>query len=146
MKTETAFWDTSAIVPLCVYQGTTSAARRANENFPVRMIWWGTVVEMCSSFARLKKAGELKESDFEIAAAKWLGIANRSRVIPPVTTLLAIATKLPDEYGIRALDAFQLATALVWCRERPRNRPFICADKRLGDAAVDAGFGAVLIA
>ncbi len=143
MRTDSAFWDTSAIVPLCVFQTATRSARRANMEFPTRMIWWGTVVEMRSSFARLKKAGELGESDFDIAAGKWLGIANRSRVIPPVAALLDIASELPEEHGIRALDAFQLAAALVWCNEHPRNRPFVCADKRLSAAAKDAGFDVI---
>ena len=140
MRTEVAFWDTSAIVPLCVLQDSTQAARQANISFPIRMIWWGTVVEMRSSFARLKKVGELDDSAFDIAARKWLGIANRSRVVPPVSALLDIASELPEEYGIRALDAFQLAAALIWCNKRPRNRPFVCADKRLSVAAKDAGF------
>ena len=143
MRTEIAFWDTSAIIPLCVFQGATPAARRIHIDLPTKIIWWGTVVEVRSSFARLKKAGELNESNFEIAAAKWQGIANRSRIVPPTSRLLEIASELPEDYGIRSLDAFQLAAALVWCSERPRNRPFVCADKRLGDAAGDAGFDVV---
>ena len=35
--------------------------------------------------------------------------------------------------------------ALVWCIERPRNRPFICADLRLIETASGAGFDAILI-
>ena len=57
--------------------------------------------------------------------------------------VLSIAVELPEKFGLRALDSFQLAAALEWCSERPRNRPFVCADKRLGNAADEAGFDVV---
>ncbi len=58
----------------------------------------------------------------------------------PARLVLEIASDLPDKYGVRTLDAFQLASELVWCNEKPRNRPHICADERLGQAVSDAGF------
>lgn len=51
-----------------------------------------------------------------------------------------IAEDLPDTYGLRALDSFQLAAAIVWCKEKPKGRLFICDDMRLGGAAQKAGF------
>jgi hypothetical protein len=54
--------------------------------------------------------------------------------------LRLIAEGLPDTYGLRALDSFQLAAALVWCKEKPRGRVFICDDVRLIDAARKVGF------
>jgi hypothetical protein len=51
-----------------------------------------------------------------------------------------IAEDLPDTYGLRALDSFQLAAALVWCKEKPKGRLFICDDERLIEAAIKAGF------
>jgi hypothetical protein len=35
---------------------------------------------------------------------------------------------------------FQLAAALTWSNEKPRNRPFISFDARLAESARDAGF------
>ena len=60
--------------------------------------------------------------------------------IQPAERVRAIAEDLPDRYGVRALAAMQLAAALVWCRERPNRRPFICFDERLSAAAAAAGF------
>jgi hypothetical protein len=60
--------------------------------------------------------------------------------IQPSESVRAIAEELPDRYDVRALDAMQLAAALVWCRERPNRRPFICFDERLSSAAAAAGF------
>lgn len=41
---------------------------------------------------------------------------------------------------LRAADAVQLAAALVWCRERPRNRPFVCFDRGLAASGTVLGF------
>ena len=54
-----------------------------------------------------------------------------------------IAEGLPDVYGLRALDSFQLAAALVWCNEKPKNRAFVCHDSKLSAAAQTAGFTVV---
>lgn len=64
-------------------------------------------------------------------------------VVAPTSVLLEIAIDLPETYAVRGLDAFQLAAALIWCKEKPRNRPFVCADVRLGRAASEAGFDLV---
>jgi hypothetical protein len=60
--------------------------------------------------------------------------------IVPLCRVRTIAEDLPDRHGVRALDAMQLAAALVWCHERPNRRPFICLDERLSSAAVAVGF------
>lgn len=143
MATDAAFWDTSAIVPLCVFQEASLAAQREHRKYSAKILWWGSPVEVRSSFARLKRNGEIDDVGFQTASKKWLAISQRSRELPPSPRVLAIASDLPDKYGVRALDAFQLAAALVWCKEKPRNRPFICADLRLSDAASDAGFDVV---
>ncbi len=143
MKTEIAFWDTSAIVPLCVLQDTTIAAQKRHREFPSKILWWGSVVEVRSSFARLSRTGELEDRNYDKAVLKWSSISIRGRDVPPSQNLLDIAIELPAKWGLRSLDAFQLAAALVWCNEKPRNRPFVCADKRLGEAASDAGFDVV---
>jgi predicted nucleic acid-binding protein len=143
MKTDIAFWDTSAVVPLCVLQAATPAARQIHRDISIKAIWWGTTVEVRSAFARLRRTGELVDRDFEIAINKWSAISKRGRKIPPSQSVLEVAATLPDRHGLRALDAFQLASALIWCSQRPRNRPFVCADKRLGYAASDMGFDVV---
>lgn len=145
MATEAAFWDTSAIVPLCVIQEASLAARREHRKHPTKILWWGTQVEVRSSFARLSRDGDIERGGFEKAVKKWLAISQRARELPPSALVLEIASELPDRYGVRALDAFQLAAALVWCKEKPKSRPFICADARLGKAAGDAGFDVVLL-
>jgi hypothetical protein len=44
-----AFWDASAIVPLCCLQPQTRAARQARRLFPQLVTWWATGVECISA-------------------------------------------------------------------------------------------------
>lgn len=143
MNADIAFWDTSAIIPLCCNQEFSVAARRIRRRFDVPVVWWGTPVEVHSGFERLRREGFLNEADSKKAIEGWQKLYLRARRIKPDEAVLRLAISLPPVYKVRALDAFQLAAALRWCGERPRNRPFVCADKRLGDAAREAGFEVV---
>lgn len=145
MKTEIGFWDTSAIIPLCYLQSMSMTARRFRRQFKLPMVWWGTRVEIHSGLARLKRLNEIDERGVARAIRKWEAFEREASVVKPVEYVLEIATTLPALYNLRSQDAFQLAAALVWCREKPRNRPFISADVRLADAAGDAGFDAIVL-
>jgi hypothetical protein len=52
----------------------------------------------------------------------------------------SLAEEMPDTHGVRAADALQLAAALVWCRERPKQHPFACFDADPRTAATALGF------
>jgi predicted nucleic acid-binding protein len=135
-----AFWDASAIVPLCCSQAATRTSRKLLRNVGRMVVWWGTPVEARSAFARLLRDGALTEVQ-RVRAMKLLGQLRPSwDEIQPSERVRTLAEELPDRYAIRALDAMQLAAALVWCRERPNWRPFICFDERLSSAAAAAGF------
>lgn len=145
MKIDAAFWDTSALIPLCCVQLTTPAARRVRRKMPRLVAWWGTQVEFRSSIARLRRESALDDRQKMIAVRQWSSLIRGTDLIAPSTKLLDIAVDLPEDYEVRSLDAFQLAAALIWCREKPRNRPFISADLRLAAAAGSAGFEAVIL-
>lgn len=135
-----AFWDTSAIVPLCCSQPATSQGRRLHRELKRMVVWWGTPLEARSAFARLVREGHLTPEE----RVKAVGLLTRLRVawdeILPTEKVRALAEDMPDTHGIRAADAAQLAAALIWCRERPKQRPFVCLDERLGTAATALGF------
>ena len=144
MKTDFAFWDTSAIVPLCYHlPKTTAASRRLRKKYSKSAVWWGTEVEISSSLARLLREGTINGHGRILAFRHWRSFCAGARVIDATNRVLSIAVELPNRYGLRALDSFQLAAALEWCGERPRNRPFITADHRLGRAADDSGFDVI---
>lgn len=146
MPAEIAFWDTSAIIPLYCSQAITQESRRLRRRFKEQVVWWGTHVEVYSGINRLRRNGVLTDVQQQTALGKWNRLRSRARRIGPNDRVLSIAVSLTSEYNIRALDAFQLAAAIVWCSERPRNRPFVCADKRLSTAATDAGFHVIELA
>jgi len=135
-----AFWDASAVVPLCCSQVATVQGRRLQRELKRMIVWWGTPLETRSAFARLVREGGLTEAE-RGGAIRLLG---RLRLawdeILPTEKLRALAEDLPDAHVLRAADAAQLAAALVWCGERPRKRPFVCFDERLRVAAHELGF------
>lgn len=140
-KTEIAFWDTSALVPLCCAQpGSTSRTRTLLRRFGRPVIWWGTAIEIHSALSRLHEEGALSDRGLINSFKRWEVIESISREIIPTEQVKRLAKSLPGQYRIRSLDSFQLAAALVWCQEKPRRRPFICFDERLAQAAEKAGF------
>ena len=139
MSSGAAFWDASSLIPLFVRETVSSRARARARNLST-ITWWTTPVEIRSAFARLRRQGALSGFEFQVAiegleATKtgWLEIA-------PSDELRGLAADLLDQYPLRTGDSLQLAAALVWCREKPAGRQFICQDIRLCDAASQAGF------
>lgn len=145
MKTKVAFFDTSAIIPLYCNQVMSIKSRKVRRQFKMPVFWWGTRVEVNSGLDRLLRDAILTRSQLKIALQKWEKFYSQAHIIKPEDNILEIASTLPSAHNLRALDSFQLAAALVWCKEKPKNRPFICADRRLGEAARDAGFDVVLL-
>ena len=50
----TAFWDSSALVPLCIEESTTNQVRLQLRRF-APVVWWGSVVEIHSAICRLHR-------------------------------------------------------------------------------------------
>ena len=140
MKSEPAFWDTSAVAPLCVSQSTTAASHRMMQKGHSLVVWWATPVEVISAFARLELAGSLDAEDLKRAMAKLTRLRDTWVEIVPSDRVRGRAEAFPRAHKLRAGDAFQLAASLAWCAERPQGRPFVCMDHRLAAAARDVGF------
>jgi hypothetical protein len=104
------------------------------------VVWWGTPVEARSAFARLVRDGSLTDGERARAVKLLEQLRPSWDEIQPSEKVRGLAEDLPDRHGLRTLDAMQLAAALVWCRERPNRRPFICFDERLSRAATALGF------
>ena len=135
-----AFWDASAIVPLCCSQPATVPGRKLLTELRRMAVWWGTPVEARSAFSRLAREDRLTDSQRAAAIRLLDQLRGSWDEILPSEQVRTLAEGLPDEYGVRGADAMQLAAALVWCRERPRRRPFVCFDERLVQAASKLGF------
>ena len=137
-----AFWDASALVPLCVLQRATPVVHALSARYRIA-VWWSTPVEMRGAFARLLRMGQLTPAR-HVAAQFELGQFQAVwREVHPSKELREQAERLVDRFPLKAADALQLAAALSWCIGRPKGRVFIAGDRQLLDAARELGFHAV---
>lgn len=136
----TAFWDTSAIVPLCCFQPQSAEARQATRTYSRQVVWWGTVIEAVSSLNRLTREGTLTVNESKQAFARLDYLRSRWNEVQPTEEVRERAERLLRIHKLRAADALQLAAALVWCEDRPRGRALIGADGNLAEAAGAEGF------
>ncbi len=143
MKT-TAFWDASALAPLCVHEAASRHAEMYLRKF-APVVWWGSLVEVHSAICRLHREKAISDSSRQGAFSRLRLLSRSWREVLPDDELREIATLALDKYALRAADGLQLAAALVWCQQRPAKRDFICGDQRLADAAGGEGFAVVKI-
>ena len=136
-----AFWDTSALVPLCVQQSMTPRAI-ALYKLHDTVVWWATPVEIASALARLVRLKQLDPNDGTRARKLAQRLTDSWSVIQPSDALRAKSIQLVDRYDLRAADSFQLAAALEWCEDAPQGRVFLTAERRLKEAARSSGFDA----
>jgi predicted nucleic acid-binding protein len=139
MSKHAAFWDASALVPLCVHEATSRQAQSQLRKF-MPVVWWGSPVEVHSAIARLHRLGKLKDVEKQGALSRLDLLSGGWREILPGDHVRDLAKRLLDAYELRAADSLQLAAALTWCQQRPANRDFVCAVQRLSKAAIAAGF------
>lgn len=140
MKINASFWDTSALLLLCVRQAESPTYQRWWQRSDRIVVWWGTTVEMRSALSRLARGREITPQGLQFALTRMEAMRPQWRAIAPSEKLRDRAEGLPDAYGVKALDAFQLAAALIWCQEKPKGRLFLCDDAQLSAAASQAGF------
>jgi len=134
-----AFWDTSALVKLCVRGQSSPRANKLLRDTDV-IAWWATAVEGRSALVRLQWEGALSATAFRTSWRRFSELLDSAKEVAPSDNVREIAFRQLDRFPLRAGDGLQLAAALAWCGERPRGRWFVCADRRLAAAATAAGF------
>jgi predicted nucleic acid-binding protein len=137
-----AFWDSSALVPLCVHQQASLTARRLAKQYGV-VVWWCTPVEVRSAVERLLRTGQLSAAEYAGAGKRLEQMTRGWREVSPSDSLRSEAERLLSQFSLRAADAMQLAAAMTWTMGRPQGRIFICGDAALLEAARQLGFQAV---
>ena len=115
--------------------------RLLRQHAPV--VWWSAHVEAVGALSRLKRARVLSEEQYAEARRRLESLRISWREIQPTNLLRDLAETCLERHELRAADAFQLAAALVWCNEKPKNRAFLCRDLRLLEAARSEGFSIV---
>ncbi len=128
------FWDTSAIVPLCLDQPTSAAARALLETDPDIATWWASRVECWSTFARLRREKILGLGDEEAARSVLKTLHESWTEIQPGEAIRMQAARLLRLHPLRAHDALQLAAALSWAGNPPSGE-IVGFDHRLQEAS-----------
>ncbi len=136
---EAAFWDSSAVVPLCTEQMGTPFLLQLSESFDM-VVWWATRVEARSAFARELRVDVLSAAQHRQVISRLEELQDGWREIQPTEDLRRLAESMLERYHLRAADALQLAAAYSWSMSRPFNKHFISGDKRLLEAAKKTGF------
>ena len=134
------FWDTSAVVPLCVSEPATPGVRRIATADPSLVVWWATRTECVSAFARLRREGQLAARAEQRARGALLSLAAEWSEVLPGDALRQRAERLVGVHPLRAADAFQLAAALVWAGGESQGSAIVSFDERLRAAAEREGF------
>lgn len=139
MSIITAFWDASALVPLCVMEPTTDQVQAFLQR-QTTVVWWSTTVEIQSAIAQRYRLGHLDHHSRQVAIDRLFSLRQSWQEILPSMQLRDAAEELLYLYSLRAADSLQLAAAMIWCRQKPSGRKFIASDARLCAAASQIGF------
>jgi predicted nucleic acid-binding protein len=145
VKKTAAFWDASALAPLCIDEAASHQAYAYLRKFrPV--VWWESLVEVHSAICRLHRDQQITDVDKRGAVARLRLLKLGCREVLPDDQLRDLATESLDRYSLRAADSLQLSASLIWCQRHPSGRNFICGDRRLAEAATSAGFSVLELA
>jgi predicted nucleic acid-binding protein len=141
---EYAFWDSSALVPICVKQQASVSALALSAKYGMA-VWWAAPVEMRSAFARLVRIGQLAANERVQAQITLEGLRATWWEVEPDEPLRKQAEGLVDRFPLKAADSLQLAAALAWCLGRPVGQAFISGDAQLIYAAGQLGFQTISV-
>jgi hypothetical protein len=144
MSQPVAYWDSSALIPLCVPQPQSIRAIALYENYEV-VTWWVTKVEMISGLTRLDRMGQISHDQFLLGKQlageieqDWIPVGSSASIAQSACALL-------EAHPLRAADALQLAAAFEASDRKPRGYVFVTADQRQAKAARQSGFSVEFI-
>lgn len=133
------FWDSSALVSLCVEEALTSRAEAYREEDPRLGVWWASPIECASAFSRMRREGTIALAEEEEARAVLSALSERWYEIQPSETVRLNAIRLLRLHTLSTGDALQLAAAMTWAGI-PATGALVTFDARLADAARLEGF------
>lgn len=134
------FWDSSAVLPLCVAEPRSAEARALIEGDPAVAVWWATRTECLSALARRMRERALVPVGHRAARTVLAALAESWVEVQPSEAIRATAERLLAVHALSAADAFQLAAALAWCGGRPSGQGIVTLDSRLRTVAGWEGF------
>lgn len=134
------FWDTSALVPLCVEESASDRVTALLKEDPQVVVWWSTPVECASALARLEREGSLAPTAASQAFARLDRLAASWFQVEPIDEIGETARRLLRVHPLRAADALQLGAAYIVAERRPSTLAFVTLDERVAGVAAKEGF------
>jgi hypothetical protein len=135
-----AYWDSSAVLGLCVHSRSSAALQRFLREDPRLAVWWGTPVEVATALAGLAREGLLSAQGLLEAQNRLHVLLRSCTEVLPSERLRGFALAYLRRDTVRSDHAFELAAAMVWSGEEPRQAAFVCDDDLLAAAATEIGF------
>jgi len=129
------FWDSSALVPLLVPEPRSNELTSLLASDTEPTIWWASPVECWSAIYRRHRESPIPQETLKRALKRLDALAKDLDTIAATESVRQKAGRLLAVHPIRAADALQLASALVWCQDQPYQETFVCLDNRLREAA-----------
>lgn len=134
------FWDSSALVPLIVEEAASRRCRDLRRANPRVGVWTLTRTEVVSALRRREREGEIGKTVMTAALRRLSQLEQEWEEVEDVPSVRTRAEALLARHVLRAADALQLGAALLLVDDKPRRRPFVTLDDRLGAAAEAEGF------
>jgi uncharacterized protein len=134
------FWDSSAIIPLCLSEPATQQIQGILKTDEDIIVWWATRTECASALERRRREGVLPSDTLQKAGAILATLSSNWSEVLPSELVRQRAERLLSVHALRAADALQLAAALIWAEETPRGLDIICLDHNLREGSSKEGF------
>jgi predicted nucleic acid-binding protein len=134
------FWDTSALVALSLKEARSTPLRNIAAEDGAIVVWWVTLVECYSAFARLRRDNILTRAQEDQVRQGVARLAAGWTEVQPSHTIRETAARALLLHPLRAADALHLAAGLFWADGRPAGQHFVSLDGRLREAAQREGF------
>ena len=134
------FWDASAIVPLCCQQPASHLVESIAYRDGELVVWWASPVECASALARLRREGGLSTRGLMEALSALTALRSSWTEVLAGEMVRGHAERLVHVHPLRAADALQLGSALVWALSEPSGLTVVSLDDRLRAVALLEGF------
>lgn len=143
-KESLIFWDSSAIVPLLINEGSSESVLNFYKQHPLMIVWWFSEVECTSALARLERENRMNTGHMAAALNRLKSLKEHWHEILTNDIIRETAKRMLRVHRLRTADALQLAALDYLSDRKTREVIFACLDTRLVEAAQKEGFISVL--
>jgi predicted nucleic acid-binding protein len=138
-----SYFDTSALIKKYIEEeGSEEVVRRWN-NSDLMAVSSVAYAEFFSAINRKRREGTLSEEEYLSAIQDFKSDWETLVMIEVTIHLNQFIEDLTSSYPLRGFDAVHLASALYFQQFEEEQLCFICADRRLNDAAQQEGLNVV---